>query len=132
MVVGKVGDAGFGAYVARGSAKERREREKRVIRYGASSWEPGAAWLATNRKDATVALYADDMPTVRAACAEGLGLAVLPHFYAAGRSLARVADGCDTAGLYVAVHPDLRRTARVRAVVSWLKAALPTRLAAAA
>jgi DNA-binding transcriptional LysR family regulator len=108
---------------------EHEPEQHRVIRYGSSPWEPGSAWLEQRAAAVRAIFFADDMPTVREACAAHVGLAVLPHFYAAPTRLRLVADDVDRAGLYVAVHSDLKRVPRVRAVVSWLGAAVAERVA---
>ncbi len=127
VVAARLGEASFGLY-GTGKVPLADGRGLQLVRYS-TPWEPGAAWLAEHLPRAAVALVADDMPTVRAACAAGVGLAVLPDFFARLTPLKRLAARCDAAGVFVAVRPDLRRTPRVRAVVRWLKDAVPPRLA---
>jgi DNA-binding transcriptional LysR family regulator len=83
---------------------------------------PGARWLAEHLDGATVVLRGNNAHAVRDAAAAGLGVAVLPHFFAAREPRLRpVAD--DILGsrtLTLVVHPALTQVARVRAVIDFL------------
>jgi DNA-binding transcriptional LysR family regulator len=134
VVVVKAADVWFGLYasnryVAARPAIEADPMRHRMIRYGGAAWEPGSAWLGERLPSVPTAVTLEDMPSVRGACGEGVGLAVLPHFFAVPAGLKCVADGCDKAAIYVAAHPDLRRVARVATVVRWLNDSLKERLA---
>jgi DNA-binding transcriptional LysR family regulator len=125
VVARKAGDAYFGLYASRRYIEEHganlSEPERhRFVRYGSVNWEPGRAWADARFGAARVAVTLEDMPAVRAACEHGVGLAVLPDFYAATTGLVRIVPDCDRAAIYVATHPDVRRVARVAAVVRWL------------
>lgn len=83
-------------------------------------------WLAQQLPLEQVALRFSGLLTVRAACLQGLGLAVLPCFLGdAEPGLLRLGEplaDCDSE-LWLLSHPELRETARVKAVrVHLLKA----------
>lgn len=135
VVAAKLGDAGFGLYAAASYARSRPRFEDapqrhRAIRYGSGNpgWEPGGSFMARQSSPTPISLRANDMPAVRAACVAGLGVAVLPHFYTTRTRLRCLVSDVDSAGLFVAVHPDLGRTARVRAVAAWLRTSIRERL----
>ena len=68
---------------------------------------------------------ADDLTTMAAMSRAGLGIAILPvdqqH-----RDIERLFPVCPeaTAGLWLLTHPDLRHTARIRALMEFLYKAL--------
>lgn len=84
-------------------------------------------WLAGLMPLERVALRFSGLLAVRAACRQGLGLAVLPCFLGETEpELARLGEplaACDSA-LWLLSHPSLRETARVKAVREWLLRAL--------
>ncbi|MBL8514856.1 MAG: LysR family transcriptional regulator [Betaproteobacteria bacterium] len=80
-------------------------------------------WLAAHVRLENVGLRVDGFANVARACAEGLGLALLPCFLGDSvKELRRVAppDASLAADLWVLTHPDLRHTARVKAVFQML------------
>jgi len=87
---------------------------------------PGARWLADHADGATVVFRGNSPPAVLEAACAGLGLTVLPHFFASrDPRLGLVAsDVLGTRTLSIVVHPDLHRVARVRAVMDFLVAAI--------
>ena len=84
-------------------------------------------WLARQLPLEQVALRFSGLLMVRAACAQGLGLAVLPCFLGdAEPDLLRLGEPlaeCDSE-LWLLSHPELRQTARIKAAKQWLLAAL--------
>lgn len=84
-------------------------------------------WLARQLPLEQVALRFSGLQLVRAACLQGLGLAVLPCFLGdAEPALARIGEPlaeCDSE-LWLLFHPELRETARVKATRQWLVKAL--------
>lgn len=84
-------------------------------------------WLARQLPLEQVALRFSGLLMVRAACAQGLGLAVLPCFLGdAEPDLLRLGEPlaeCDSE-LWLLSHPELRQTARIKAARQWLLAAL--------
>jgi DNA-binding transcriptional LysR family regulator len=84
-------------------------------------------WLAQLVPMEQVALRFSGLLMVRSACAQGLGLALLPCFLGdAEPSLARIGEPvpmCDSE-LWLLSHPELRDTVRVKALRHWLLKAL--------
>lgn len=86
-----------------------------------------ARWTRRHVPDERVVARANNVPALAALAAEGAGLAVLPCFVGAAHpGLVRVGaplEGWDS-GLWLLTHEDLRRTARIRAVLDFLAGAL--------
>ena len=84
-------------------------------------------WLAQQVPLEQVALRFSGLLMVRAACLQGLGLAVLPCFLGdAEPGLVRLGDHlgeCDSE-LWLLSHPELRETVRVKSARQWLLAGL--------
>jgi len=88
---------------------------------------PAAIWAAERRLDGRAAFRANSLMALRAAAAEGMGLAILPCYVGdAEPRLARVGAPLPelASELWLLVHPDLRRVARIRAVLDGLAALL--------
>lgn len=87
-------------------------------------------WLAQLLPLEQVTLRFSGLLMVRSACAQGLGLAVLPCFLGDTElGLARIGDPipmCDSE-LWLLSHPELRETVRVTALRQWLLKALLAR-----
>jgi DNA-binding transcriptional LysR family regulator len=83
---------------------------------------PGAAWLAAHTAGATIAFRGNSLRAILDAVGAGLGLSVLPHFFASRdpRLQPLAPDILGTRTLSVVVHPDLKKVARVRIVIDWL------------
>jgi molybdate transport repressor ModE-like protein len=85
---------------------------------------PGGAWLDAHGAGATVVLRANSLVAAMNAALVGSGICAIPCFHGdAERMLARVTPG--TIGgrdIWLVVHPDLARTARVRVVMDFLVA----------
>lgn len=116
----------------------RRDKARRFQRAGldqhpwialddSASGSQALSWLARLLPLDQVTLRFSGLLMVRAACAEGLGLAVLPCFLGDTESkLVRIGDPvaeCDSE-LWLLSHPELRETARVKALRQWLLKAL--------
>lgn len=87
-----------------------------------------ARWMRAAVPPGGIALRADSLVSLREVAAAGLGLAVLPCYLGdldarLARARPQPVPEAETA-LWVVTHPDLRRTARVRAVLEFLSAAL--------
>jgi DNA-binding transcriptional LysR family regulator len=84
-------------------------------------------WLAQQLPLEQVTLRFSGLLMVRSACAQGLGLAVLPCFLGdAEPDLVRMGEPlpmCDSE-LWLLSHPELRETVRVKALRQWLLKAL--------
>lgn len=82
---------------------------------------PQERWLR-DLSGGKLAFQSNDLASLLHAARAGMGLAVLPHCIAADDpALACVQDASPaTREIWLAVHPDLRRAARVRAVMDYL------------
>lgn len=83
---------------------------------------PGARWLAEHAAGATVVFRGNSMRAVLDAAAAGLGLAVLPHFFASreSRLSALAPEVLGSRTLSLVVHPSLKSVTRVRVVMDAL------------
>jgi DNA-binding transcriptional LysR family regulator len=130
LVQRKAGPAGWSlyasaAYIARkgplASAEDLSGHD--VIGFDASLSEiTGALWLRTHARDANVVLRGNSISAVMNAACVGFGVAPLPCFTAAQESgLVRLTPKLiGFRDIVIAVHPNLARTARVRATVDFL------------
>lgn len=85
-------------------------------------------WLRENVAPDRIAFRSNAFIAARSAAAAGMGAAVLPCYLAEGSSeLVRIAEPLAEVGtdLWLLVHEDLRRTARVRALLDFFAAELP-------
>jgi len=93
---------------------------------------PEATWLAEHASRAQPVLHASSMWTLAVAVAAGVGLCVLPtnlaHMHA-DIELLRPLPEIAPRPVWLAMHPDQRRVARVRAVADAVGGALAERLA---
>jgi len=83
---------------------------------------PGALWLAEHGAGASLVLRSGSLPAACNAAVAGLGIAVIPCFFAGEEPrLVQVGPNIDaTRDGYLVVHPDLARVARVRVVLAFL------------
>lgn len=97
------------------------------------AWDEGTGppavrrWLEAQVAPAAVAYRSNSLLHQLAACRAGIGLALLPCFLGDGAAeLVRRAppDPSLVTDLWLLTHPDLRRTARIRALMEHLDAAL--------
>ncbi|MCP3143869.1 LysR family transcriptional regulator [Pyxidicoccus xibeiensis] len=91
---------------------------------------PPGQWLRRHVPAARIVLRSNSTTVVMAACAAGLGLAVLPELLVANEPrlvpvLPRAA--LPTRELWAVTHQDLRHSARVAAVMDWLARLFATR-----
>jgi DNA-binding transcriptional LysR family regulator len=89
---------------------------------------PAARWLAEHEAGARVVMHANSILTAQQACQGGWGVACLPTFLGdASASLVRLMEEpVWAAELWLVVHPDLARNARVRAVMDHVIRAVET------
>jgi DNA-binding transcriptional LysR family regulator len=130
LIQRKAGRAGWSlyasaAYIARKGALASPEdlSGHDVIGFdGSLSEVPGALWLRTHARDANVVLRGNSVSAVLNAAMVGFGVVPLPCFTAAQESgLVRVTPHLiGSRDIVIAVHPNLARTARVRATVDFL------------
>lgn len=82
------------------------------------------AWMEERVGGARVVLRSDSVGTIYSACGGGVGLALLPTFVAErDPALVQVAaaDGLEPRSVWQAVHQDLAKAPRIRAVVDFLR-----------
>lgn len=83
---------------------------------------PAAQWVERMLKGRAPALTTTSLATQLAACASGLGLAVLPHFLARPRGLMCLgADLGIDQPIWLVTHSDLAQARRVHAVADFLR-----------
>lgn len=86
-------------------------------------------WMCAQGADARCAYRVDTLLGLLAAAREGLGAAVLPCYLVDGdRDLVRIGGRIDALAtdLWMLTHPDLRKTARIRAFSSFVAASIDT------
>lgn len=124
LVVRKVGEMSFALYCAADYAGRRTEEEwEFVIHDGLPESLPQQAWLDAFIADRPVSFRANDSFSLAAVVAAGLGVALLPEFLGdQDRRLVRLdcLSPPPRRDIWMAVHDDLRRTPRIRAVMDFL------------
>jgi len=115
---------------AKGSLVARRLGKVAYAVYGTGRWlgfdeslahVPEAAWMEPHLAGAPPVLRSNSTAVLLAAAEAGIGRAVLPCWLAdRSASLRRVGDPVVERELWLAVHPDLRRADRIRAVADHL------------
>jgi molybdate transport repressor ModE-like protein len=136
-LIGKrIGKLGFAVYGENGYLKSKGEADWRshdwITLDGTQSHHRVLKWLASIQPLDQIGVVFNTFAGVAAACINGLGLAVLPCFMGDVESeLVRVADvpeNCSSQ-LWLLTHPDLHRTARVKAVFHLLQEELAAKAA---
>jgi DNA-binding transcriptional LysR family regulator len=88
---------------------------------------PIAEWPGWQRLNTHVVMRASSFNAVKTAVAAGLGIGPLPRFIAAEEKLEQVVpDTVMTVVISLVVHPDLKETPRIRAVIDYLSQYLRT------
>jgi DNA-binding transcriptional LysR family regulator len=132
--VGKrVGAVAYGLYAARRADSQARRADSPLLVYDDPVAGAETAWLRRRFPGVPVHLRTNSTAALAAAAAAGAGVAILPRFVGDGRAdLARLDDDEDIppSELWVLVHRDQRRTARVAAVRACVEAALASARAA--
>jgi DNA-binding transcriptional LysR family regulator len=87
---------------------------------------PPAAWLVDNGAKARVVLRINSMLGITRSVAAGVGLSLLPCFLGDAEPLLRRVSARPIvfSEAWLVVHPDIQRTARVRAVIDFLNEAM--------
>jgi DNA-binding transcriptional LysR family regulator len=129
LVIRRAGTAGWSLYasaeyIARkgpmASATDFRGHDVLAFESSLSEIE-GSQWLRAHGADAKIVLRGNSVAAVASAALAGLGLAPLPCFVAEDCGLVRLRPELIGAReIIIAVHPDLTRVARVRAVMDYL------------
>jgi DNA-binding transcriptional LysR family regulator len=128
LVARKIGELGFYLFGSRGYlAKRKKPRRGDLAGHDLVAYDddlppiPGAVWLRDPARGGRIVVRCQTIPQMAAAAAAGAGLAVLPAFVADRSNLERAASAAiDRATIWLVAHPDLLRTARVRAVLDAL------------
>jgi DNA-binding transcriptional LysR family regulator len=112
-------EIGYGLY-ATAEWINRPQKEWDFIGYDSSLRDtPQQQWLEQKAAGQPFALRSNDLAALYQACRAGLGMAVLPHFLARDdRALVQVPGQGNpmSRSLWMVVHPDVRRSARVKVV----------------
>jgi len=136
VIVRHVGWWSLGLYAARSYAEAHHLRagSDDIGKAGIIGWDAehanlgGGPWFATHAPDAPIVLTANSRLLQLAACKAGLGVAILPCIGADREpDLVRLLgpDQVVSAKLWMVVHRDVVRTARVRAVMEFLRDIAP-------
>ncbi len=130
VTVQRLGVLGYGLYCCSDYAAARGQREDRArfdaddfIGWGEGQAHlPAARWVQRALRGRAPALTTTSLGAQVVACAEGLGLAVLPHFLAKPRGLICLdADlGLDQS-IFLVIHADLAQLRRIRATADFLR-----------
>ncbi|MDB4945112.1 MAG: hypothetical protein JWP97_4646 [Labilithrix sp.] len=137
LVVRKVAEYGLGLYAARSYVEQRGMPKPDyaghdVVAFDASSRVfSDVRWLNEHARGARVAFRASNDWVATAAMREGLGFGLLPTFIARDEDFVEVRAPGDTLTMtvWLALHKDLRHTARVRACADFVAAALTAQAA---
>ena len=89
------------------------------------------SYMQRRLQSAAISFRANSLALLAKACEAGLGVAMLPCYLGESIGLTRIREPLDevTTDLWILTHVDLRKTARVRALVDFLSAALGTKRA---
>jgi DNA-binding transcriptional LysR family regulator len=125
LVTRRLGVLRFGLYGARGYVERTDPSDHELLGYDAHlAHVPQQRWIEAHAAGRPFALRCNDLDALIRGAEAGLGLAVVPHVLAGtAADLVCVADAPEASrDLWLVVHPDLRRSARVAAVVDHLVA----------
>lgn len=128
--IGKPQEQGLAARLLCGMSYGLYAHSAYVARHAASEWQfigyddslrhaPEQQWLETFAQGRPFAFRSNSLAALHEATRGGLGVAVLPHFLAASDPLLAeldVAEGPQTRELWLVIHPDVRRSPRVRMI----------------
>jgi DNA-binding transcriptional LysR family regulator len=130
LLVRKLVDCGWAMYAARGYVEQRGlpASPEDLAGHDIIGFDdtlakvPGALWLEAHGAGARVVLRGNSIMAVLNACLAGLGVTVLPCFLGdVEPTLARLAPKhLGTRPMYLVVHPDRARVARVRVVMDFV------------
>lgn len=130
LICRKLASAGWSAYASESYVAARgvptpitNLTNHNVIGYNESlSKVPGANWLEAHGQCATVVLRSGSIPAAWNAAVGGLGIAVVPCFMAEREpGIVRLTpEILGTRDVFLVVHPDLTRIARIRVVMDFL------------
>jgi len=123
LVARPLGELGYGLYARQGYA-ERPPEQWEFLGYAENLRQlPQQLWLETFAGERRFVLRSNDLAAMLQGARAGLGVTALPHFLACGDSqLARIPgpEYPDRRGLWLVMHPDVKRSPRVRLVADTL------------
>jgi DNA-binding transcriptional LysR family regulator len=125
LVARKLGDLRFGLYGARAYLDGTPKADRAIIAYDRDmDGAPQQRWLRKMAEGRPVALLTNDLVAMMSGVRAGMGLGALPHILVEeDGDLVCVADGPEaTREIWLLLHDDLRRSARVRVVMDHLVA----------
>ena len=131
LIARRIGSWGYGLYASRSYVKAHKLRPglTDLSQLDAINWTEewahlrGGPWLKAHAPKAKIALACDSRRVHQNACKAGIGLAVLPCRIAdldAGLVCLLPAEKVVSLDLWLVVHSDLTRIARIRAVTDFL------------
>jgi DNA-binding transcriptional LysR family regulator len=123
LVARKLGDLRYGLYGARRFVDAAAEKDYVFLAYDKELDDtPQQRWLMGVAAGRPIALLTNDLASLISAARAGMGLAALPHVLAEDEpDLVCIAEGREaTRELWLVLHPDLGRAARVRVVMDHL------------
>ncbi|UJX44477.1 LysR family transcriptional regulator [Xanthobacter sp. YC-JY1] len=119
LVARRLGDLAYGLYGARAYVEATPEPRRVYLGYDEElARSPQQIWLETVAQGRPIVFQSNDLSSLISAVRTGIGLAALPHVLARQDDLTCVMEGEVTRELWLVVHPDLKRAARVRAVMN--------------
>jgi DNA-binding transcriptional LysR family regulator len=134
LIVRRLGAFSWGLYTSRAHSRHRRKAGRTVSLDGHDvigyceelALSTGARWLEEHARGATVVFRTNSILAAAQAARGGWGVAILPTFVGEQESgLVRLsAEALSPVNVWLAVHADLQRNARVRAVIEHLVAGI--------
>ncbi len=121
----KLGELGYGLYGARSYVDNTAESERVFLAYDEDLDDvPQQRWLRKLAAGRPIALLTNDLASLLSGVCASMGLAAIPHALVEERDdLVCLAENNEaTREMWLVVHPDLRRSTRVRAVIDHLVA----------
>jgi DNA-binding transcriptional LysR family regulator len=138
VVVRKIGELANALYASKAYVAARGTPRGDLAGHEVVAWDDTfsqideARWLATRGKGAKVALRTSSTIAQLHAATSGIGLAVLPCYLADPEpDLVRLPqpEACPLREIWLAVHPDVRHAARIRAASDFIVEAVKARSA---
>ncbi|MFG1300119.1 LysR family transcriptional regulator [Xanthobacter sp. V3C-3] len=123
LVARRLGAIAYGLYGSRAYVEATPEARWSFVGYDEElARSPQEVWLRAMAGDRPVAFMSNDLSSLVSAARAGMGLAAVPHVIAqaAGDLVCVREAGSLPRELWLLVHPDVRRAARVRAVMDHL------------
>ncbi|MFN4326309.1 MAG: LysR family transcriptional regulator [Azonexus sp.] len=123
LVARCIGQVGYGLYAACGYTRRPADRWEFLGYDDPLVQVPQQRWLSQIAGNRRFVFRSNDLTALLNATRQGLGVAILPHFLAAGDdSLSLVSDPvCPTVRqIWLAMHPDVRRSPRIRLLADLL------------